>query len=92
MFLTEKQTGKVKACACANGSIQCQHIAKEEAAVPMVTSNAIFIQGMIFAHEHQDVATSDIPCAFLQADNLDYVLMWLDDILSELLCFPSSPQ
>jgi len=32
MFLTEKRTGEVKAHACANGSVQQQHVAKEEAA------------------------------------------------------------
>ena len=77
MFLTEKCTGKLKARACANGSVQYQHIVNEEATAPTVTTKAIFIQGTIFAHEHQDIATCDIPGAFLQADNPDYVLMCL---------------
>ncbi len=82
MFLTEKQTGEVKACACANESVQRQHVAKEEAAAPM---EAIFIQSTIYAHENQDVATCNIPGAFLQADNPDLVLMHLDGILAELM-------
>ena len=65
MFLTEKHSGEVKACACANGSTQCTTVAKEEAAAPTVTSEAIFIQCTIFAHEQQDVASCDIPGAFL---------------------------
>jgi hypothetical protein len=65
MFLTEKCSGKIKACACANGSTQCDHIAKEEATASTVTSEAIFIKGTIFAHEQCDVATCDIPGAFL---------------------------
>jgi hypothetical protein len=85
MFLTEKRSGKIKAHACANGSTQCNHIAKEEATAPTVTSEAIFIQGTIFAHEQSDVATWDIPGAFLQADNPNYVLMHLDCILAELM-------
>ena len=52
---------------------------------PTVTSEAIFIQGAIFAHENRDVATCDIPGAFLQADNPDYVLMHLDKILAKLM-------
>jgi hypothetical protein len=76
---------KNKARACANGSTQRTHIAKEEATAPTVTSEAIFIQGTIFAHEKRDVATCDIPGAFLQADNPDYVLMRLDGILAELM-------
>ena len=85
MFLTEKRTGKVKARACANGSVQRQHVAKEEAAAPTVTSEAIFIQSTIYANENRDVATCDIPGAFLQADNPDFVLMRLDGILAELM-------
>jgi hypothetical protein len=85
MFLTEKRTGAVKARACANGSIQRSHIAKEEAAAPTVSSDAIFVQATIFAHEKRDVATCDIPGAFLQADNPDFVLMRLDGILAELM-------
>jgi hypothetical protein len=50
-----------------------------------VTSEAIFIQSTIFAHEGRDIATCDIPGAFLQADNPDYVLMRLDGILAELM-------
>ena len=85
MFLTEKRTGEVKARGCADGSKQRVHIPKEEATAPTVTSDAIFIQSTIFAHEGRDVATCDIPGAFLQADNPDYVLMRLDGILAELM-------
>jgi hypothetical protein len=83
MFLTKKQSGKVKAHACANGSVQRKHVAKEETAAPTDTSEVIFIQGTIFAHKQRDVATCDIPGAFLEANNLDYVLMRLDGILAE---------
>ena len=85
MFLTEKRTGEVKARACANGSVQQQHVAKEEAAAPTVTSEAIFIQSTINANENRDVATCGIPGAFLQAENPDFVLMRLDGILAELM-------
>jgi hypothetical protein len=60
-------------------------VAKEEATAPTVTSKAIFIQCTIFAHERQDVTSCDIPGAFLQADNPDFVLMHLDGILAELM-------
>jgi hypothetical protein len=85
MFLTEKRSGEVKARACANGSVQRKHVAKEEAAAPTVTSEAIFVQSTIYAHESRDVATCDIPGAFLQAGNPDFVLMRLDGILAELM-------
>jgi len=50
MFLTEKCSGKVKARACANGSVQRKHVAKDEAVAPTVTSEAIFVQSTIYAH------------------------------------------
>ncbi len=41
MFLTEKHSSKVKVLhACANGSTQHDHIAKEEATAPTVTSES----------------------------------------------------
>ena len=73
MFLTEKHSGEVKARTCANISTQCDHIANEEATAPTVTSESIFIQGTIYAHEQHDVATCDTPSAFLRANNPDYV-------------------
>lgn len=35
MFLTEKCLGEIKAHACANGSMQCTHVTKEEAAAQL---------------------------------------------------------
>ena len=58
---------------------------KTKAAAPTVSPDAIFVQATIYAHENRDVATCDIPGAFLQADNPDYVLMRLDGILAELM-------
>jgi hypothetical protein len=85
MFLTEKRSGKIKAPGCADGSKQREHIAKEEAMAPTVSMEAIFIQSTISAHEQRNVATCDIPSAFLQANNPDYVLICLDGILAELM-------
>ena len=75
VFLTGKRSDELKARGCADSSKQCNHIAKEEATASTVSSESIFIQGTIFAHEERDVATCDIPGAFLQADNPDFVLM-----------------
>jgi hypothetical protein len=85
MFLTETRSSEIKARACANGSTQRLHIAKDKATAPTVTLEAIFIQSTIFAHEGRDIATCDIPGTFLQVGNPDYVLMRLDGILDELM-------
>jgi hypothetical protein len=82
MFLTKKQSGEIKARACANGSTQRIHIEKEEATI---TTDAIFIQSTIFAHKQRDVALYNIPGAFLQTNNLNFVLMHLGGILAELM-------
>ncbi len=59
MFLTKKRTGEVKARGCAEGRKHREHIPKEEATAPTVTSDAIFIQSTIFAHEGRGIATCD---------------------------------
>jgi hypothetical protein len=51
MFLPEKRSGEIKAQGCPDDSKQRKYIAKEEATAPTVTSEAIFIQGTIYAHE-----------------------------------------
>ncbi len=84
-FSQKSAQGKIKAHGCADGSKQREHIAKEEAMAPTVSTEAILLQCNIFAHEQRGVATCDIPDAFLQANNPDYVLMHLDGILAELM-------
>ncbi len=84
-FSQKKRLGEIKAQGCANGSKQRDHIAKGEVTAPTVSLESIFIQGAIFACKERDVATCDIPGAFLQADNPDYVLLQLDGILAELM-------
>ncbi len=42
IFIKEKQNGDVKACTCANGGMQREHIAKEEAAMTTVALESNF--------------------------------------------------
>jgi len=53
--IKEKRNGTVKARSCANGSVQREHVAKEEAASPTVALES----------ENREVLTIDIPGAFL---------------------------
>ena len=39
IFLKKKRDGNVKARLCTNGSVQREHVAKEEAAAPTVACN-----------------------------------------------------
>jgi hypothetical protein len=75
----------IKARSCVNGSVQREHIAKEEAAAATVGLDSVFITLNIDAKESRKVVTIDIPGAFLHADNEDYVIMKMVGTLSELM-------
>jgi hypothetical protein len=75
IFLKEKQNGDVKAQSCANRSVQRNHIAKEEAALPRVGLEPVFATAAIEAKENRKVVTINIPGAILHATNKDYVVM-----------------
>ncbi len=66
IFLVEKKDGRVKARHCANGSKQRQWIRSEDAASPTVMTESVLLTAAIEAYEHRDVATWDIPNAFIQ--------------------------
>ncbi len=69
IFLKEKKSGVIKACFCANGNPQREHIAKEEAAAPTIALKSVFITLTIDAKESRKVVTVDISGAFLHADS-----------------------
>ena len=75
IFLEEKRNGTVKARSCANGSVQQNHVAKEEVASPTVALELVFVTAAINARESREVVTIDIPGTFLHATNDDYVVM-----------------
>ena len=85
MFLTEKCSGEIKARGCADGQKQQEHIAKEESTTPTVSTDALFITSVIAAHEQRDVASADIPGAFLHAENDECVTMRLDGVLAKMM-------
>ena len=66
LFLVEKKSGKIKARHCANGSEQREWINSDDAASPTVATNSVMLTARIEAEEHRDVATFDIPNAFIQ--------------------------
>ena len=68
IFLVEKKSGEVKARTCANGSTQRTWMDKEDSMSPTVSTNALFITAAIDAREGREVATCDIPNAFIQTD------------------------
>ena len=68
MFLKEKHNGSTKGRGCADGCRQRLHTAKEDSSLPTVAIESVMISCVIDAKERRDVATVDIPGAFMQAD------------------------
>jgi Reverse transcriptase (RNA-dependent DNA polymerase) len=85
MFLKKKRCGKIKGRGCADGRKQRLYTAKEEASSPTVAIESVMLSCVIDAKEQRDVATVDIPGAFMQADMDEVVHMRLEGKMAELL-------
>ena len=88
MHLKEKRDGKIKGRGCVDGRSQRLYTLKSETSSPTVSLAGIMLTCMIDAFEGRDVATVDIPGAFLQTklpkDEKD-VHVVLDGRMTELL-------
>ncbi|MHA7927606.1 MAG: reverse transcriptase domain-containing protein, partial [Marinobacter sp.] len=84
MFLKEKRCGKIKARGCADGRKQRVYMNKEETSSPTVSLEALMLSCAIDAEEERDVATADIPGAFMQADMKGIVHLVLEGTMAEL--------
>ena len=90
IFLVEKRDRRIKARTCANGSIQREWMTREESASPTAALESIMLTGVIDAIEERDVATVDIPNAFIQTevktkDGEDRVIMKITGVLIDML-------
>jgi hypothetical protein len=85
IYLKEKWNGDVKRRSCANRSVQQNHVAKEEGALPMVGLKSVFATAAIDTKENRGVVTIDIPGAFLHATSEDYVVMRIGGTLAKLM-------
>jgi len=68
IFLTEKKDGLIKGRHCANGNPQRQWMDQEQVSSPTVMTESTMITAIIEAKENRDVATCDIPNAFIQTE------------------------
>ena len=85
MFLTKKPYGKIKARGCADGRKQRKTTNKEDASAPTVSIEAVMLSATIDAMEGRDVATVDIPGAFMQADIDEVVHVKFEGEIAEML-------
>ena len=83
MLLTEKRDGKIKGRAVGDGRKQRSYIKKEDAASPPVSLEGIMITSAIEAHEGREVATIDIPGAYLRTDIDEHIHLRFKGKLAE---------
>jgi hypothetical protein len=85
MFLKEKRCGTIKGRGCADGRPQREYMSKEETSSPTVATEALLLTCVIDAVEKRDVATCDIPGAFMQSDMKGKVVMKLEGVMAEVI-------
>jgi hypothetical protein len=85
MFLTKKRCGRIKGRGCADGRKQRKTTAKEDASAPTVAIESVLLTATIDATEGRDVATMDIPAAFMQADIDEVVHVKFEGEMAEML-------
>ena len=92
IFLTEKRDGTIKARHCANGSTQREYMSREDVSSPTVSTEATILTAVIEAEEGRDVATCDIPNAFIQTEMSEVdnegnrTIMKIRGVLVDILC------
>lgn len=85
MFLSRKRRGKIKARGCADGRKQRIYKSKEEVSSPTVRIESVMLSCTIDAEEKRDVATADVPRAFMHADIDEVIHLRLVGELAKLL-------
>ena len=88
LFLKKKRCGKIKGRTVAGGNKQRSFIDKDDISSPTVSNNAMILSCIIDAEERRDVATIDIPNAFIQTrvtDPKHRALIKVRGILAQIL-------
>ena len=85
MFLKQKRCGCIKGRGCADGRKQWLWKSKDETSSPTISVEALFITCLIDTKEGRDIATCDVPGAFMHADIDEMVHLCLDGEIANLL-------
>ena len=87
MFITENRNEDIKSRKVADGSKQHTYNGynKSDGSSPTVSTNSIFLTGVVDAHETQEIAILDTANAFLHVENDRKILMLLRDKLSDMM-------
>ena len=91
-LIKEKWNGEIKGRTCADGSGQRKYLRHDESiASPTASLESLFVTFLIDAYERRDVATYDVPGAYLYAkllprENNERVLMKLTGKFVDIMC------
>ena len=87
MFIAKKRNGDIKARKLKDGSKQRTYDGydKSDGLSPTVSTDSIFLIGMVYAREKRTIEILDIANAFLHAENNEKILMLLCGKLSEMM-------
>ena len=88
MFLKDKRDSTIKGRGCADGRRQRLYMAKDQTSSPKISNESLFLTLTIDDKDGRDVASCDIPGAFLQTDmpeGADKVHIKLDRAMVEIL-------
>jgi hypothetical protein len=92
IFLTQKKDGTIKARHCANGNPQREWMNRDEVSSPTVNTESTLLTAVIEAEEERDIATCDIPNAFIQTHveekdpQGNRTIMKIRGVLIDILC------
>jgi Reverse transcriptase (RNA-dependent DNA polymerase) len=86
MFLKQKRCGLIKGRGCVDGRPQRLWKNKQDTTSPTLMIESLFLSCVMDAYEQRDVATIDIPSAFMQAFIDELVHIKFDDEIIDLLC------
>ena len=85
LFLEQKRDNTIKGRLVAGGDRQREYMSKDDVGSPTCALESIMLCATINAEEHRDVATADIPNAFVQTSMEGTVHVRLRGTLAEML-------
>jgi hypothetical protein len=85
VFLTKKRCGRIKARGCADGRKQRETTNNVDASAPTVSIEAVMSSATVDAMKGRDMATVDVPGAFMQADIDEVVHVKFEGETAEML-------
>ena len=86
MLLNQKRRGRINGRGYADSRKQRKYLTKDDTSAPTFATEALFLTCLIDAMDLREVATVDIPGAFMQADMEDETVnMKMEGNMADLL-------